>query len=504
MRKRCGRGAWIGVWGAMLVSVPVFADDPPGREVVIMSASPWVGMEPEFKGKFKTGVQRLFTGESPFGVYDPRIEDAKRRLVEEIRRIDRASRKKANWIARVTNIEPFANKYSEPARGETITDYKVHLELPDLSEFWFVVSADPATVEAQTMPVSFEEMHDKFQRVLDTYLYGAGSRVGLTPRVSLASNHFHLGTATAFYKNEIVPVQVLAEDGKTLKTVNLFRPVEEQAGVFRDYAVSLFNNPALAYFADDNYIFTNAPHPTWIPKLHQRLESVIFDWDLNPTSVQDLASAIQNAYVETSPINPAKHHPEKYVFYNMTRTANSSANYRTAHFDQLTIPKTFGSAEELEAFLKKSGLEAFYQQTTEMRGIGGQATLENYVAIMQLYVDRLEYVRRRRLDKSLKIPLLEFGAPYSAEHGANQLMFFVRETYEGLGRSEKEVSAAWKKYARLIRQDSIRAQAVGLRPYDLSLGDLYVRAYRDSWKNRYRENCTWLFQSSMNAMPDSK
>jgi hypothetical protein len=493
-----------------LLLLPVWshgADPVPlekGPAKVLMSFSPWVGLEPEFKGKFRTGVQTILSGGNPFSVYDPKVEAAKRNLVEQIRKIDSRQATSPNFVARVEHIEEVANKYSFPEKGETITDFKVHFKLKDGSKFWMVVSADPATLEAQTMPVTFEDMKLKYQDVLDLYLYKAGASVGLHPRVELGSNHFHLGTATAFYKNEVIPVKILDPSGGVKEIITINRPVEEYANIFRDYAVSIFNNPSLAYFADDGYIFTNAPHSTWFDGLTESLQKVIAKWDEKPTSIQTLAKQIQNAYVKYSPLKASEHTPEKYVFYNLTRTANSPSDYGLKKFDQLSIPSSFNSMDDFTKFMKESGLEDFYRQTTEARGIGGQGSLKKYMAIVGLYFDRLEYVRAINQAGKGKIPLQNLGAPFSSSHGASQLLYFVRETYEGLGYPREEIISKWKTLADLIRRRNLRDAALSLKPYELSLDDLRKVAYHRGPKNYYRRDCTWLFQKAMTLIPDGK
>ena len=488
--------AWI------LILPLVSSGGEPGA--VLMSASPWVGLEPEFESGFKSAVNRVLSGESPFGVYDPSVERAKRRLARRIWKIDQEQAKSANPIARVVNIEEIANKYSEPAKGEVITDLKVTFRLTDGSPFWMVLSADPGTLEVQTMPVTFEEMRAKSEKVLDLYLYRAGADVGLKPQIELGSSHFHISTATAFYKNEVVPVKILGEGGKAAEIVNVNRPIEEQAGVFRDYFVSVFNNPSLAYFGDDLDTFFNAPHPAWNDQLSAKLKRLVQAWDKEPTSVQVLAKRLQDAYVKYSPLDPTKHNPAKYVFYNLTRTANSPSDFAAKDLAHVVIPESFKSEDELAAFMKSSGLEAFYSQTTETRCMGWHKTIRNYMEIIQLYFDRLEYVRKLHATGGGKIAVRAIGSPFSSAHGAAQLAYFVRETYEGLGRTPVEIQARWKTLANLIRRPNVHDAALALDPMELPLKELRAVAYREGPTNLYRNGCAWLFQKTMNLMPDDK
>jgi hypothetical protein len=469
--------------------------------------SPWIGLEPEFDGRFKSGAKKLISGQSPFGVYDPEVEKVKLELLTRIEASNReADEKTLRSMGKLVRVERVPHKYSEPEKGREMVNYKLHFEYggKNVEPFWMVLASDPATIEIQTKPVTFKEMKATYGKTIERFLYEPARDIGLKPRYNLGSNHFHFGTATAFYDIDAKPVLIKGSGEIADETRKILIPRRERLNVFKDFLVSLFNNPALSAYADDFYSFANAPHPQWNPKTIIAIENALEKLTLE-NSIQDASRIIQEAYVQSSAIDPAKHNPAKYVFLNLTRTAGSKTNYKDLRLDRIKLPESFESIDEFDSFYERSGLKGMFSQTIEARGIGGQKSFADYLDIISLHVDRLEYLRKLDLEgNGGQIPFLSIGVPRSEAQVAAQILYFVRETYQGLGWSEERIRKRWKRLSGLIRKKSLRQEAEKLDPFRMSLGELAKVAYFDDALNIYRMQCVRLMQKVMNLFPDDK
>ena len=224
--------------------------------------------------------------------------------------------------------------------GYGVISYKI--QYPD--GFYFVISTDPAVVEVQTKPMTSAEAEKNRSR-LERDLFAAAKSVGLAPSErGTGGGHIHIGYLSA---------------------------TKGDLDLMRNILVDFANHPEMANGILNNDHWNSPPVQALPPEKQEALAQIIKDYDAGLIHrIAEFAGRIQN---EVYDWHRAGWGPtEKYQAFNITRLADPS-----------------WSPEE---------------RTFEIRSLRPQMSAAQFIALINLFEGRIEYLKTLKEPVALKIP----------------------------------------------------------------------------------------------------